>query len=62
MPKFRVHTYYEYVHTIEVEAETAQEACDKGYAIADKATTDDLQFCGYTSSEVIDENGELINV
>jgi hypothetical protein len=59
MPKFKVKCYYEYMGCVEVEADTPQEAHEKGYIICHNMTTDDLHFLGYVSSEVEDEEGEI---
>ena len=57
MAKFKVNCYYSYVGRVEVEAETIEEAFDKGYAECDNMITEDLSFVGYTDGEVIDEDG-----
>lgn len=57
MTKFKVNCYYTYVGSVEVEADTIEEAYDKGYAECDKMGTDDLSFVGYTDGEVIDQEG-----
>lgn len=57
MAKFKVNCYYTYVGSVEVEADTIEEAYDKGYAECDKMGTDDLSYVGYTDGEVIDQEG-----
>lgn len=59
MAKFKVNCYYTYVGSVEVEADTIEEAYDKGYAECDKMGTDDLSFMGYTDGEVIDQEGVI---
>jgi hypothetical protein len=59
MAKFIVRSYYEYVHVVEVEADSFEEAFDKGYAISNEVGTDELEFVGYTNSEVEDECGDM---
>lgn len=59
MAKFKVNCYYSYVGSVEVEADTIEEAYEKGYAECDKMETDDLSFVGYTDGEVIDSEGFL---
>lgn len=60
MAKFKVKTYYEYVAVAEVEAETAEEAAQKGYDIALEMKADELDFVGYTGLDVEDENNRLV--
>lgn len=55
MAKFKVNCYYTYVGSVEVEAETLDEAFDKGYELCDKMSSDELDYVGYTDAEVIDE-------
>ena len=57
MAKFRVNCYYTYVGTTEVEADTIEEAYDKGFEICDQMRSDELNYVDYTDAEVIDENG-----
>lgn len=57
MPKFKVNCYYTYVGTVEVEADTIEEAFDKGYNQCTDMATDELSYVGYTDAEVIDEDG-----
>jgi hypothetical protein len=57
MAKFTVKCYYTYVGSVEVEAETLDEAFDKGYELCDKMSSDELDYVGYTDAEVIDEAG-----
>lgn len=59
MAKFKVKSYYTYVATAEVEADTIEEALEKGYNHNDGLHTDDLDYIGYLNSEVIDENGDI---
>ena len=57
MAKFTVKCYYTYVGSVEVEAETLDEAFDKGYELCDKMSSDELDYVGYTDAEVIDDEG-----
>lgn len=57
MAKFKVNCYYTYVGSVEVEADTIEEAYDKGYAECDKMGTEDLSYVGYTDGEVLDSEG-----
>lgn len=57
MAKFTVKCYYTYVGSVEVEAETLDEAFDKGYELCDKMSSEELDYVGYTDAEVIDEKG-----
>ena len=57
MAKFKVNCYYTYAGVAEVEADTEEEAFEKGYAICEKMCTDDLSYVGYTDATVVDENG-----
>lgn len=59
MAKYKVNCYYTYVGSVEVEADTIEEAYDKGYAECDKMGTDDLSYLGYTDGEVIDQEGVI---
>ena len=59
MPKYTVRCYYEYVGVVEIEAESPEEAFDKGFPLCESMGTPDLDYVGYTSSEVIDDTGEI---
>jgi hypothetical protein len=59
MGKYIVRCYYEYVGKVAVEADSFDEACDKGLKLCEDMTTDDLYFCGGTIAEVQDENGGI---
>ena len=59
MAKYIVRCYYEYVGKVVVEADSFEEACDKGLKLCEDMTTDDLYFCGGTTAEVQDENGGI---
>lgn len=59
MAKFKVNCYYTYVGSVEVEADSIEEAYDKGYNVCEKMGTDDLSFVGYLDGEVIDSYGEI---
>ena len=60
MAKFIVKSYYTYVAVTEVEAETAEEALEKGYCENEGKFTDELEYIGYTDSEVMNENFEIL--
>lgn len=59
MAKYRVKSYYTYVAVSEVEADSPEEALEKGYNHNEGLHSDELDFIGYCNSEVIDENGEI---
>ena len=59
MAKFKVYSYYQYVGISEVEAESAEEAFDKGYDLNEKLTTDNLYYVEYLDSEVVAEDGTI---
>lgn len=59
MAKYKVHCYYEYVGVVEVEADSPEEAFEKGFPQCEEMKTEELSYTGYTSSEVIDEKGEI---
>ena len=55
--KYLVRCYYTYCGVVEVEAESVEEATEKGFELCDKMTTDELDYVGYTDMEVQDETG-----
>lgn len=57
MEKFLVRCYYTYCGTVEVEAESIEEAADKGYELCEKMTSEELEYVGYTDTEVQDSEG-----
>lgn len=57
--KFTVNCYYTFVGTVEVEAESIEEAFAKGYNFCTDMPTDELQFGGYANATVVDESGEV---
>lgn len=57
MAKYEVRCYYCYVGTTIVEADSVEEAYEKGWDICDKMSTDDLQYVNFMDEEVIDEDG-----
>lgn len=59
MAKFSVSCYYTYAGTVEVEADSYEEAFKKGSKICEEMKTDELHFCGYTDGTVVDENGNV---
>lgn len=58
--KYKVNVYYEYVASIDVEADTPEQARDLGYDIADGLFTEDLDFVGYSGTEVTDDKFNII--
>lgn len=58
MAKYKVYSYYTYRAVSEVEADSPEEALEKGYNHNEGLHTDELDYIGYTNSEVIDENGK----
>ena len=59
MAKFKVNCYYSYVASVEVEADTIEEAYAKGYNECEGIGTDEFSFVGYTDGEVIDADGNI---
>ena len=59
MKKFTVRCYYTYCAEVEVEANSIEEAKEIGYDICSEKTTDELNYVGYTDTEVQDETGEI---
>lgn len=57
--KYKVNVYYEYVASIDVEADTPEQASAIGYNQAEGLLTEDLTYVGYTNTEVWQDN-ELI--
>ena len=57
MAKYIVKCYYQYVGSVEVEADSIEDAYDKGFDICDKMSTSDLDYVDYIDAEVIDEEG-----
>lgn len=52
MAKFHCNVYYEYVFSVDVEAENQDEAYDKAYQLAEDAHTEDLDYVGYNGGNV----------
>lgn len=59
MAKFKVHCYYEFVGIVEVEADSIEDAFEKGFELCDGMSIEDLKYVGYTDAEVIDTDGEI---
>ena len=61
MAKYKVHCYYTYVGTVTVEANSEEDAYNKGLAMCDNIRTDELEFVGYSNSCAypINEDGEI---
>lgn len=57
MAKYIVRCYYQYVGRVVVEADSVEEAYNKGYDICDKMKTEELDFVDYIDAEVEDEEG-----
>lgn len=57
MAKYIVRCYYQYVGRVEVEADSVEEAYNKGYAICDDMTTEELDYVDYMDGEVEEEDG-----
>lgn len=55
--KYIVRCYYQYVGRVEVEADSVEEAYNKGYNICDKMKTEELDYVDYIDSEVEEEDG-----
>ncbi len=55
--KYIVRCYYQYVGRVEVEADSVEEAYNKGYDICDKMKTEELDYVDYIDSEVEEEDG-----
>lgn len=60
MAKFHCNVYYQYVFSVNVEAENQDEAYDKAYQLADAACTEDLEYVGYNGGNIAEiVNGEI---
>lgn len=59
MAKYKVKCFYTYCGEVEVEAETMMEAINKGQELCSKITIDNLDYVGYSDTEVEDENGGI---
>lgn len=59
MAKFTVNCYYTFVGSVEVEADSIDEAYEQGYAICQEMPSNELEYCGYTDATVMDETGEI---
>ena len=60
MAKFTVRCYYTYSTEVEVEANTLEEAMEMGQDICADRPITELEYVGYTNTEVQDETGEII--
>lgn len=60
MAKFKVKCFYTYCGQVEVEADTLEEAAEKGYELCSEMPTSELIYMGYTDMEVQDETGEIL--
>lgn len=52
MGTYRCNVYYEYVYSVEVDAETQEEAFDKAYEMAESVNSADLDYVGYAGGSV----------
>lgn len=52
MAKYLCNVYYEYVYTVEVEADNENDAFDKAFDISQDATIEDLDYVGYNGGNV----------
>ena len=57
MAKYIVKCYYQYVGSVEVEADSIEDAYNKGFEICEDMYTSDLDYVDYIDAEVIDEEG-----
>ena len=57
MAKYIVRCYYQYVGRVVVEADSVEEAYNKGYNICDKMETKELDYVDYIDAEVEDDTG-----
>ena len=62
MAKYLVRCYYTYCGTVEVEADSIEEAAEIGYAKCENMTSEELEYVGFTDSDVQDEDGEIYQV
>jgi hypothetical protein len=60
MAKYLVQCYYTYRGCAEVEADSVEEAADKGFEICDKMSSADLEYVDYTDLEVMDDDGFIV--
>lgn len=59
MAKYKVNCYYQFVGSVEVEADSLDEAFEKGFEICDKMESEDLTYVNYLDGEVMDSDGEI---
>ena len=59
MAKFRVNVYYQYVGSVDIEAESFEDAFNKGFDLCEAMETSDLDFIGAIDAEVKQENGGM---
>lgn len=57
MAKYLVRCYYTYCGMVEVDADSVEDASNKGYELCEQMRTEDLEYVGYTDMEVQDETG-----
>lgn len=61
MPKYLVKCYYTYCGVVEVDADSVEDAKDKGFELCDLMPTSELEYMGYTDMQVVDENGDIVD-
>lgn len=59
MAKFKVRCYYQYVGRVLVEADSPEDAFEKGYKVCSAMATSDLEYVGEINAEVEHEDGEI---
>lgn len=59
MAKYKVRCYYTYVGIAVVDADSFEDAFDKGFAICEEMSTSDLDYVGVEMAEVQDMNGAI---
>lgn len=59
MAKYRVRCFYTYCGSVEVEADSIEEARNKGHELCSEMTTDELEYIGYTDTEVEGEDDDI---
>lgn len=52
MARYKVNCYYTYVGSVVVEADSYEEAYDKGFKLCEDMHSEDLDFVGYSDARV----------
>jgi hypothetical protein len=55
MAKFTVNVHYDYVATVEVEAENEEQALELAKDVADGLSTEDLLYVDFTGAYVVEQ-------